>query len=92
MSTVRITLELPADVVIAARRAALHSRQTLPGAVTEALRRLATARPVREACDLADAQTQLGLGRSGVWQLVRAGELPQPEVGLSGRSVWQRAK
>lgn len=89
MSTTRIILELPADVVRAARRAALHSRRGIPDVVTEALRKLSGAAAVHDVVPFADAEARLGLSRSQVWSLVRAGDIPAPERNSAGVSVWR---
>ena len=38
----------------------------------------ATARPERQIRRVADLQAQLGLSRTTIWRLRRAGKIPQP--------------
>ena len=38
----------------------------------------ATVRPERQILRVADLQVQLGLSRTTIWRLRRAGEIPQP--------------
>ena len=47
---------------------------------------LATARPERQILRVADLVTQLGLARTTIWRLRRAGEFPQP-IRLSANAV-----
>ena len=47
---------------------------------------LATARPERQILRVADLQAQLGLSRTTIWRLRRAGEFPQP-IRLSANAV-----
>lgn len=46
----------------------------------------ATARPERQILRVADLQAQLGLSRTTIWRLRRAGEIPQP-VRISPNAV-----
>ena len=51
---------------------------------------LVTSRPERQILRVADLQTQLGLSRTTIWRLRRAGEFPQP-IRLSANAVgWAR--
>ena len=47
---------------------------------------LVTSRPERQILRVADLQTQLGLSRTTIWRLRRAGEFPQP-IRLSANAV-----
>ncbi len=47
---------------------------------------LATSRPERQILRVADLQAQLGLSRTTIWRLRRAGEFPQP-IRLSANAV-----
>ena len=46
----------------------------------------ATSRPERQILRVADLQTQLGLSRTTIWRLRRAGEFPPP-IRLSANAV-----
>ena len=47
---------------------------------------LVTARPERQILRVADLQARLGLSRTTIWRLRRAGEFPQP-IRLSANAV-----